>query len=188
MLYFKCNHNCDHVPMKKICLVISLVVIAIPPLAHARMYQWLDPDTGTTQLSGKPPGWYRNGKIGPRVFVFDNGKIIDDTDIVLSDAHRDLMRQRAFIQADEDLQRAKERAIEAGHSKTASQKKSGSEDEMAQEDSLISDEDEPEVIDRPGQEQTARVQTGELSLEDMKQLISDWEKAQEEKAKQTLGN
>jgi len=122
MLYFKCNHNRDRVTMKKICLIISLVVIAITP-AHARMYQWQDPDTGTTQLSGKPPGWYRNGRIGPRIFVFDNGKIIDDTDIVLSDVHRDLMRQRAFIQAEEDLQRAIESAIEAGHAKTALKKK-----------------------------------------------------------------
>jgi len=27
---------------------------------QAQMYQWTDPESGTTQLSGKPPAWYRS--------------------------------------------------------------------------------------------------------------------------------
>lgn len=46
---------------------------------RARMYQWVDPQTGTPYLSSDPPGWYRTPRKGPRVLVFQNGRIVDDT-------------------------------------------------------------------------------------------------------------
>ena len=70
--------------------------------AHARMYQWVDPDTSTTQLSGKPPYWYRNGELGPRVIVFDNGKVIDDTGIDVSVDENERLRQQALIIVEHD--------------------------------------------------------------------------------------
>lgn len=45
----------------------------------ARMYQWTDPQTGSLQLSGHPPPWFRSSETGPRVRVFERGIIIDDT-------------------------------------------------------------------------------------------------------------
>lgn len=49
----------------------------------ARLYQWNDPRTGTTHLSGHPPAWYRKAGVDPmalpRVLVFDDGTLIDDT-------------------------------------------------------------------------------------------------------------
>ena len=79
--------------------VIILCLCCSTPVA-ARMYQWVDPQTGTTQLSGKPPPWYRSGDRGPRVYVFDNGKVIDDTGIRVSDSERERLRNEALLSAE----------------------------------------------------------------------------------------
>jgi len=60
-----------------------LVLVFFCQSTQAQMYQWNDPETGTTQLSGKPPAWYRSVEGGPRVFVFNRGKVVDDTGKVL---------------------------------------------------------------------------------------------------------
>jgi hypothetical protein len=65
-------------------LIILLCMLQIMPVA-ARMYQWNDPATGTTQLSGAPPAWYRSGETGPRVFVFERGRLIDDTGVAVDE-------------------------------------------------------------------------------------------------------
>lgn len=46
---------------------------------RTRMYQWVDPQSGTPYLSSNPPSWYRTPQTGPRVLVFENGRIVDDT-------------------------------------------------------------------------------------------------------------
>lgn len=81
------------------CILVSLcvVVLSIAPAA-ARMYQWRDATTGTPQLSGSPPAWYRGNERGPRVYVFDNNQLIDDTGIAVSAAHSEALRARAFGQ------------------------------------------------------------------------------------------
>ncbi len=63
---------------------------------EARIYQWVDPETGTAQWSGRPPAWYRGGRGGPRVLVFENGRLIDDTAAGVPDAERGALRARAF--------------------------------------------------------------------------------------------
>lgn len=68
---------------------------------QARMYQWLDPSSGTVQLSGEPPGWYRDGGGGPRVRVFDNGNLVDDTAIELPRGQREQLREAAFDEAEQ---------------------------------------------------------------------------------------
>ena len=83
------------------------------------MYQWRDPETGTTQLSGKPPSWYRTDEKGPRVIVFDNGKIIDDTAISLGRSQREELRRQAILRAEEDIESARTRAVEAETIKSA---------------------------------------------------------------------
>lgn len=93
--------------MPRIVLVICLVCLAVTPAA-ARMYQWRNPATGTTQMSGTPPAWYRGTDRGPRVFVFDNNQLIDDTGIAVSEAQRAALRAEAFGVANEQARAAAE--------------------------------------------------------------------------------
>jgi len=62
--------------VRALCATLLLMLAAS---AAARMYQWVDPRSGTVQLSGAPPAWYRSAQTGPRVFVFENGRLVDDT-------------------------------------------------------------------------------------------------------------
>ena len=84
--------------------ILAGVLIGIGP-AEARMYQWVNPATGRSELSGAPPAWYRSGS-GPRVRVYENGNIIDDTAIVLSSEHARMLREAAFAESDRIEQRA----------------------------------------------------------------------------------
>jgi len=77
------------------------------------MYQWRDPDTGTTQLSGKPPAWYRTGEKGPRVIVIENGRVIDDTSRPVPSLKRKALRQQAIMDVNEDIRDAREQAVRA---------------------------------------------------------------------------
>ena len=81
----------------------ALAVAASP--AAARMYQWVSPATGRVQLSGEPPAWYRAARDGPRVWVFENGSLVDDTAIALPRGQREELREAAF-EASEERQRA----------------------------------------------------------------------------------
>jgi hypothetical protein len=84
---------------------LSLLVL-LPGLGEARLYQWVDPDTGTTQLSGRPPAWYRGSTPGvaklPRVYVFENGRLIDDTAIVIPLDRQAVLRMEAFTTNETD--------------------------------------------------------------------------------------
>ncbi|MGH8507683.1 MAG: hypothetical protein ACREVH_03050 [Gammaproteobacteria bacterium] len=77
------------------CVVLSGVLFVVIP-AQARMYQWINPSSGNTQFSGTPPTWYRSPLGGPRILVFESGKVIDDTAIVVPDGMRNELRSRAF--------------------------------------------------------------------------------------------
>lgn len=78
-------------------LFAPLALLALlPPAALARMYQWVDPGTGTVQLSGAPPAWYRGKQAGPRVFVFENGRLVDDTGTRVADDEAQALRAEAF--------------------------------------------------------------------------------------------
>lgn len=74
--------------------------------AQARMYQWINPNTGNTQLSGSPPSWYRSADPGPepRVVVFENGKVVDDTGNAVSDLERAQLRALAFGETKEVIE------------------------------------------------------------------------------------
>ena len=75
---------------------IALGMMLIVPVADARMYQWEQPRSGRIQLSGDAPAWYRSVHPGPRVLVFDNGKLVDDTGIAVSDIQRQWLREQAL--------------------------------------------------------------------------------------------
>ena len=81
--------------MRRILLAICVCCLSVAPAA-ARMYQWQNPATGTTQLSGTPPTWYRSSEGGPRVYVFENNQLIDDTGIAVSAAQREALRAEAL--------------------------------------------------------------------------------------------
>ena len=75
---------------------IGLAILCATSTASARMYQWVSPATGSTQLSGEPPSWYRSGNDGPRVLVFENGYLVDDTHIRVSPSRSRALRSAAF--------------------------------------------------------------------------------------------
>jgi hypothetical protein len=86
-----------------VCLFLALLAL-VPQHAAAsgeRLYQWQDARTGRTQLSGRPPGWYRAASgVGPRVLVFSAGRLIDDTALAVSDDLRRALREEALLTVD----------------------------------------------------------------------------------------
>lgn len=82
-------------------VILSACVIALAAAdAQARMYQWSNPSSGIVQLSGSPPAWYRSTTQGPRVLVFDNGQLIDDTAVIVGEPVRQSLRAAAFTDED----------------------------------------------------------------------------------------
>ena len=81
-------------------VTLTVIVVVSAGQAEARMYQWSNAATGTVQLSGSPPAWYRSTSSGPRVFVFDDGQLIDDTAVPLPEEQRQVMRDEAFGEID----------------------------------------------------------------------------------------
>jgi len=74
-----------------------ILLLIVPFVASARMYQWRSARSGAVHLSGSPPGWYRDAGAGPRVRVYaDDGRLIDDTAIAVPAAHAAKLREKAF--------------------------------------------------------------------------------------------
>ncbi len=169
--------------------IVLILLLSVASIAEARMYQWTEPGVDTTQLSGKPPAWYRSAGGGPRVFVFENGRLIDDTAVAVSNEVRQRMRQQAFILAEEDRQAAKEKIAKAEELKQK-YKSSESEESIREDvdkkesaielitDALFPDKDQDEI-----QETDSKP---DKSMEELKAMIAEWEKAQTESAKQAI--
>jgi len=81
-----------------------LLLLLVSTAAGARMYQWQDPQRRSVQFAGVPPAWYRSPEGGPRVRVYDGGKLVDDTYIPLSEDDSRVMRDMAFRVLEEDQQ------------------------------------------------------------------------------------
>ncbi len=60
------------------------------------MYQWVNPTTGHSQMSGKPPAWYRSEMGGPRVLVFERNVLVDDTAVLVGEDQRLQLRNKAL--------------------------------------------------------------------------------------------
>lgn len=176
--------------MKRYCL-IGLLFFSQSILmqsVQAQMYQWTDPESGTTQLSGKPPAWYRSVEGGPRVFVFNRGKIVDDTGIKISDEQRISLRTRAFINAEEDRLAAQQKATEAAKLKAAIENSSQEITEENIDDKVLLDEpqinlEEVMAMEKPDDEELmeAEISEEEESIEKMKALIEEWVKVSDDK-------
>ena len=159
--------------------IVFIIVLSLASLAvDARMYQWVDPDNGVTQLSGKPPVWYRSSEGGPRVFVFENGKIIDDTGNSVSETERESLRQQALLKAEQDKTVAREKLLEAKRLQ-AMLNPSAAEDQSSIENEVIEPEQKTAkaVPPPPSQEET---------VDRMKALIKEWEAQRTESARRAI--
>lgn len=119
---------------------LVLLTLSMDALA-ARMYQWVDPDTGTPYLSGSPPAWYRAQEGGPRVQVYEDGALVDDT------AWRaDRERQRALRQQALETEAARQQAEE--QQRLAERRQQVMEEQAEKEPAEVALEarDEPEAI------------------------------------------
>ena len=164
--------------------IIFFLLIVFSCNVFARMYQWTEPDTGTTQLSGKPPAWYRSVNGGPRVFVFEQGRLIDDTAIEVTDEIRQRMRQEAFIMAEEDRQKAQEKMAKANELKAKYKEEPDKTKEIiTEEEESLNPDASAEHDEQQDQDDT---QKEEVDVEKLRAIISEWEKSQTESAKKTL--
>lgn len=165
-------------------ILIPLLTCALPALA--RMYQWTDPKTGITQLAGMPPPWYRSERGGPRVLVFENGRIIDDTSIKVPDAKRMQLREQALVQASgnkdqatKQLQSTAQLGAEFGSSETSPEQPS--QKQLPERKPAAAKP--PERPTAPPAPTAGANKPAAPTAEQMRQLIQRWEAAQEENAR-----
>ncbi|MBT7951635.1 MAG: hypothetical protein HN764_08430 [Gammaproteobacteria bacterium] len=129
--------------------------------------------------------WYRSADGGPRVFVFDNSKVIDDTGIAVSDEQREHLRQKAFLRADKDKAGAREKLLKAKTMNAALLQKKKMEEVAQQKLEPVVEEvpiQLPELSsEKPSMSEEATTQ------EQMRQVIEAWEKVKTERAKDLLG-
>jgi len=159
-------------------------------VVEARMYQWTESGVETTQLSGKPPAWYRSAVGGTRVFVFDKGRLIDDTAVEVSDEVRQHLRQQAFILAEDDRQKAQEKIAKAQELKQkfknrASEKSEQSEAEILEEEDLDVESITATLFpEKPEDEEQEKIE--DKDIDELRAMIEAWEKSQTESAKRAL--
>jgi len=163
--------------MRRFLLLASLMMLSVT--APARMYQWVDPDSQTPQLSGTPPTWYRSDEKGPRVFVIENGKVVDDTQVEVSEAARQQLRESALVQAEQDREAAREKLLEAERLKAAM---GGGKEE---ETDLVLPEDEEEAQAEEPQQAADAAASGP-TLGEMKALVEQWEKLRTKGAREAI--
>lgn len=167
-------------------LIILFVLLAVVPVAEARMYQWQDPDSGITHLSGTPPAWYRTGH-GPRVIVFEKGEVIDDTSIELPEDKNEDLRLQAIARAEEDREIARQKAMAAEEMKNrleGSGKPAVPED-MDNESMVQAPEEETTMAKDETESPDDAAATGSTE-EEMRALIQAWEKSRAEQAMQAI--
>jgi hypothetical protein len=166
--------------------LILIFLLLFSSAAEARMYQWVEPGVETTQLSGKPPAWYRGVGGGPRIFVFENGRLIDDTGIEVSDEVRQRLREEAFIQAEKDRQKAEEKIAKANELKQK-QKKNDIELEAPEVEELDEQDTVKLLTDTLFPEDEEEEQQDSIQdFDELRKIIADWEAAQSENAREAL--
>jgi len=166
--------------------LLVIFIILSSHTAIARMYQWVDPENGTTQLSGKPPAWYRSKEDGPRVFVFERGKIVDDTSIRVSDEQEKILRQRAFLKVEEDKETARKKIRTAEEMKALMEMKPTAGMEST---TLPADEHDLVILEEvklEGENEREEVEEKQITAEELRALVDDWESQRTEEAKELL--
>jgi hypothetical protein len=148
-------------------IAISLLFLSLAFPAAGRMYQWVEPETDTPQLSGKPPAWYRSREGGPRVLVFDKNKLIDDTNTVVPESEREQLRQEALIQAERDQAAITEKLLEAKRMQAVLDR-----NRPAEEEELLAEVPVPEP--QPRAAEAAPAEQGP-TIEAMRALVEQWD-------------
>jgi hypothetical protein len=164
---------------------VLFLSLLLSPIVQARMYQWLDPASGTTQLSGTPPTWYRSAEGGPRTCGIEKGQIIDDTAIKISDEQRNLLRQRAYLKVEEDRTAAAQKALEAEKLKAAFAIEPDEKITMEQQIDT-SEEVVEEVASEVDETTESKENADEQTAEEMRAKIEDWENKLTDEAKKLL--
>lgn len=128
-------------------LLIALMLFSTA--VSARIYQWQDPRSQSMQLSGVPPAWYRSLEGGPRVRVYENGRLVDDTYIQLNEEQSATMRELAFKTLQEERQvlaiKRLERAMRVEESRREQERRAAERQEAAEAQSST-DQAPPEVL------------------------------------------
>ncbi|MEM7467673.1 MAG: hypothetical protein AAF387_12435 [Pseudomonadota bacterium] len=166
------------------CVIAFAIAISssfILPAADARMYQWEQAQSGRIQLSGHAPAWYRGTQPGPRILVFDNGKLVDDTAIQVGELQRQYLRQQALgeqslvgqdivpeVSKEESLQSALTEAAKAG----------------------IDIEELAATAKEQASEEDGSLLNGDLTakVDELKDLLSRWDSAKADEARALLDN
>lgn len=174
--------------MKTLLLLMCCVISFTTSSAYARMYQWVDPATKITQFSGKPPVWYRSDEGGPRVIVFENTRIIDDTNIRVSNVEQQRLRHEAFLRAESDRKIAKEKLLQAKRLEAISEQQEGSQENFGAatetpQESAEKSADEGSAVKAATPPQT----TDEAVVNQMRNLIKEWEQNRAASAKAVIG-
>ncbi|GJM06002.1 MAG: hypothetical protein DHS20C09_19980 [marine bacterium B5-7] len=168
--------------------ITLMLLLILSQGISARMYQWVEADTGTTQLSGKPPMWYRSASSGPRIFVFDNGRLIDDTALEVDDDVREQLRQRAFVLVEKDQQKAKDKLAKSLELKQKYDEDKSKKTELKGPEKVLQENlnDEDLIVDEDYIDDEEKADSTENTVDELRQLITEWENAQTENAKKAL--
>lgn len=170
--------------MPRTFLLLLLLCCSLP--AAARMYKWVDPRTGITQLSGKPPPWYRNGQSGPRVFVFQRGRVVDDTGIKVTAAERDRLRQEALLDASGNSAEARKQLRQARQLQASMEDKNQEGSAAAPEKPAAATKPPPPPTQPPPANGGKPADQKQQTEEAMRALINQWEKSRTDNAKNVV--
>ncbi len=145
--------------------ILLAVFISLSSVANARMYQWIDAHSGTPQLSGGPPVWYRSTSPGPRVVVFEDGRLLDDTELKVSPERRKALREAAYREYDERKQLGELKRLEQLARREESLRRRAALAEKGAEEAKTEDktEETPENLDQ-------------ATIDRLKALISSFDK------------
>tara|TARA_B100001123_G_scaffold432230_1_gene554935 strand:+ start:174 stop:650 length:477 start_codon:yes stop_codon:yes gene_type:complete len=144
-------------------LVLSLA-LTLGYSAQARIYQWVDPVTGSIQMAGKPPAWYRSSWDGPRVRVTENGHLVDDTAIEVSKEEMQALRDEAFRQFAET-----QKLTGLKHLENIKLEQEAADDRLRQLEDTESSQSEKEAVAELSDD------LGEDTIQQLKELIDQWD-------------
>lgn len=162
--------------MKALRLIMCCVISFTISSAYARMYQWVDPATKITQFSGKPPVWYRSDDGGPRVIVFENNRVIDDTNIRVSEVEQQRLRHEAFLRAETNREIAREKLLQAKRLEAISKQQEGSQEPSQAVTATSQGLAEKSAEETPAVKVPAQGQiTDEVVVDQMRKMIQEWE-------------
>lgn len=163
--------------MRVLLSLLFIAAFALSMPAQARMYQWVDAESGNVRLSGEPPAWYRSGERAPRVLVFEDGRMVDDTAVVVPAEKRRALREAAFLELDLRREQDAVKKLERAALREARRREEAERQLSAQSSLGAADTDSGK--DQKDQAAAPAASPAALDggmVEQLKTLISDWDK------------